>query len=108
VLANSPSLQSAYPVFNESFLVMQAKLSMVYFDIMKGDATKTGMLIKRKAVWKGASADMAKPDPKPASEEIKVPAQVGQPTNKPVVAPIPLIAENRFLFVPSFFARLIA
>lgn len=108
MLTNSPSLQSAYVVFNESFLVVQTKLSIVCFDIMKGDATKAGMLIKRKAVWKGASADMAKPDPKPASKEIKVPAQVGQPTNKPIVAPIPLIAENRFLFVPNFFARLIA
>lgn len=32
-------------------------------------------------LFKGVRADIARPDPKPASNEIKVPAQVGYPTN---------------------------
>jgi hypothetical protein len=56
-----------------------------------------GMLIKRNNVWKGASTEIATPDPKPANTEIRLPAQVGQPTNKPVVMPIPPITES-FLF----------
>ena len=58
-------------MFIELFFKLQLKLSLIYFDTKKGDIIKAGMTIKRKTVWNGVSVDIAKPDPKPASNEIK-------------------------------------
>jgi hypothetical protein len=61
--------------------------------VRNGATTNAGMLAAIKTVWNGAStlalAPPAPTTPIPSSAEMRLPAQVGHPTNKPLVAPMP-------------------
>ena len=64
--------------------------------IRNGAATNAGMLAAIKSVWKGASTLALVPAPAtpiPTSAENRLPAHVGQPTNRPLVAPMPAAIE---------------
>ena len=61
--------------------------------VRKGATTNAGILAAIKSVWKGASTLALVPPapaiPIPSRDEMRLPAQVGHPTNRPLVAPIP-------------------
>ncbi len=61
-----------------------------------GAMNSAGMLAAMNSVWNGARADVVVPAPAiptPSRAEKRLPAQVGQPTKRPVVAPIPPMIE---------------
>jgi hypothetical protein len=75
--------------------------------VRKGAMTNAGILAAIKSVWNGASTLALVPPapaiPIPSRDEMRLPAQVGHPTNRPLVAPIPAA---RDVFVSSDFFSL--
>ncbi|HEY7506124.1 MAG TPA: hypothetical protein VH621_00835, partial [Nitrososphaera sp.] len=71
---------------------MQFETDLMLFAIRKGAITSAGMLAAIKSVWNGARAAALEPAPAtliPIRVEKRLPAHVGQPTNRPHVAPTP-------------------
>lgn len=72
--------------------ILQLETERIPLAIRSGAAMRAGILAEIKTVWNGASAAVLVPAPAipiPRSADSRLPAQVGQPTNRPVVAPIP-------------------
>ena len=63
-------------------------MARISFANRKGAATSAGMLSSINSVWNWARAAMPVPALKPINAEKRLPAQVGQPANSPLAAPI--------------------
>ena len=65
--------------------------------VRNGAISNAGMLAAINRVWKGASTLALVPPapatPIPSKAEKRLPAHVGQPTNRPLVAPMPAARE---------------
>ena len=72
---------------------MQLEADLMLRAVRNGATTNAGMLAAIKRVWNGASTLALVPPapatPIPSRAEMRLPAQVGHPTNKPLVAPMP-------------------
>jgi len=73
--------------------MLQLEADLMLRAVRNGATTKAGMLAAIKNVWKGASTLALVPPapatPIPSRAEMRLPAHVGHPTNRPLVAPMP-------------------
>ena len=73
--------------------MLQLEADLMLRAIKNGATTNAGMLAAIKSVWNGASTLALVPPapatPIPSRAEMRLPAQVGHPTNRPLVAPMP-------------------
>ena len=86
---------------------MQVEADLMLRALRKGAMISAGILAAIKSVWNPANAPAVVPPapatPIPSTAEMRLPAHVGHPTNRPLVAPMPAASD---VFVWSVFFNL--
>jgi hypothetical protein len=83
--------------YKKSQLSLQLEADLILRAVRKGATTSAGMLAAMRIVCNGAKALAVVPPapatPIPSMVEMRLPAHVGHPTNRPPVAPIPAASD---------------